>query len=40
MTIEKQDSNEKTEHPKESSRITLHINISRDLFRRLRLEEL
>ena len=37
MTIEKQDSNEKIELSKESSRITIHINISRELFRRLRI---
>ncbi len=37
MTAEKQDSNDETELPKESSRITIHINISRELFRRLRI---
>ncbi|HET8853040.1 MAG TPA: hypothetical protein VFN02_10980 [Ktedonobacteraceae bacterium] len=37
MTVEKQDSNDETELPKESSRITIHINISRELFRRLRI---
>ena len=37
MTIEKQDSNDETGLPKESSRITIHINISRELFRRLRI---
>ena len=37
MTVEKQDSNDETALPKESSRITIHINISRELFRRLRI---
>ncbi len=37
MTVEKQDSDDEIELIKESSRITIHINISRELHHRLRI---